>query len=135
MFSRGILIEEGVAVRLPSHQIQLSTEQQRMVDAFINCLAKNPYSPPSAPYLPPELVDLLIEQRRIVKVSDEIIFTASAYDEMIQRISSHLKSSGKITVAEVRNLLGTSRKYAVALMEYLDEQKTTRRVGDQRVLR
>ena len=135
MFSREILIEEGVAVRLASHQIQLNKEQQKMVDAFINSLAENPYSPPSAPYLPPELAELLIGQRRIVKVSDGIIFTASAYDEMVQRISSHLKSYGKITVAEVRNLLGTSRKYAVALMEYLDEQKITRRIGDERVLR
>ena len=46
-----------------------------------------------------------------------------------------MKSKGKITVAEVRDLLSTSRKYALALMEYMDEQKITRRVGDERVLR
>jgi selenocysteine-specific elongation factor len=54
---------------------------------------------------------------------------------MLDRIMGRLKSQGKITVAEVRDMLQTSRKYALALMEHLDEQKVTRRVGDERVLR
>jgi selenocysteine-specific elongation factor len=54
---------------------------------------------------------------------------------MIEDISAHIKSHGKITVAEVRDLFHTSRKYALALMEYLDAQKITRRIGDERVLR
>ena len=70
-----------------------------------------------------------------MKVAENIVFVASAYDEMIERIKGHIKSQGKITVAEVRDLFQTSRKYALAVMEYLDEQKITRRVGDERVLR
>jgi selenocysteine-specific elongation factor len=46
-----------------------------------------------------------------------------------------MKQNGKITVAEVRDMFQTSRKYALAFMEHLDEQKITRRVGDERVLR
>jgi selenocysteine-specific elongation factor len=54
---------------------------------------------------------------------------------MVAGVVDHMKSHGQITVAEVRDLFHTSRKYALALMEYLDEQKITRRIGDQRVLR
>jgi selenocysteine-specific elongation factor len=50
-------------------------------------------------------------------------------------ITAHLKSHGRVTVAEVRDMFSTSRKYALALMEHLDSQKITRRVGDERVLR
>jgi selenocysteine-specific elongation factor len=131
----GALVEEGVTVCLPFHQVQLTKEQQAQVDAYLSSLNQDPYSSPSE-FLPsPELLDLLIEQRQIVKVSDNIIFAASAYDEMVQRIIGCIKLHGKITVGEVRNLFQTSRKYAVALMEHLDERKITRRIGDERVLR
>ncbi len=54
---------------------------------------------------------------------------------MVEQIVRRLREQGKITVAEVRDLFGTSRKYALAIMEHLDETKVTVRVGDERVLR
>ena len=63
------------------------------------------------------------------------MFSASAYRDMVDRISVYIKEQGQITVADVRNIFGTSRKYALALMEDLDHQRITRRVGDARVLR
>jgi selenocysteine-specific elongation factor len=50
-------------------------------------------------------------------------------------VVSHLKEQGKVTLAQVRDMLGTSRRYAQALMEHLDDQRITQRVGDERVLR
>ncbi len=70
----------------------------------------------------------------MVKVSESVVFSASAYDEMVERVLAHIKANGKITLAEVRDLFQTSRKYAQALIEYLDEKKITRRVGDERVV-
>jgi selenocysteine-specific elongation factor len=131
----GVLVEDVKAVRLSSHRIELSTRQKAMVDAYLKSLAQNPYSPPSDLVIDAELLDVLIEQRQVVRVSDNVVFAASAYKEMLDQIMSHLKSRGKITVAEVRDMFQTSRKYALALMEHLDEQKVTRRVGDERVLR
>ncbi len=55
-------------------------------------------------------------------------------DEMVKKITAHIKTHGKVTLAEVRDLFQTSRKYAQAFMEHLDEKKITRRVGDERVL-
>jgi selenocysteine-specific elongation factor len=48
---------------------------------------------------------------------------------------AHIKEHGKITVADGRDLFGNSRKYILPLLEYLDQQHITRRVGDERVLR
>jgi len=135
LIAKGILMEEGAGVRLPSHQVRLSPKQQAEVEAFLAALAQSPYSPPTNLSLDPELLNLLLEEGKVVKVSEEVVFSAVAYEEMVKRIVEHLKSYGKITVAEVRDLFQTSRKYAVALMEYLDEQRITRRVGNERVLR
>jgi selenocysteine-specific elongation factor len=131
---QGVIIENGAVVRLPAHRIQLSQAQQAKMDTFLRALHQNPYSPPSDLIPEPDLLNLLIEQRRVVKVSDDVVFAASAYDEMVEKVTSHLKAHGKVTLAQVRDLFHTSRKYAQALLEYLDGKKITRRVGDERVL-
>jgi selenocysteine-specific elongation factor len=135
LFEDGILLEEGAVVHLPSYRIQLSQQQQAKIDAFLDALKQNPYSPPGDITLEPDLLNLLIEQQQVVKVSGSVVFYASAYSEMVDKVSAHAKAKGKVTLAEVRDMLGTSRKYAQALLEYMDEKKITRRVGDERVLR
>jgi selenocysteine-specific elongation factor len=81
------------------------------------------------------LLNLLIEQRRVVKVSEGVIFAASAYDEMVEKITTYIKERGRVTLAEVRDMFGTSRKYSQAILEHLDNKGITRRVGDERVLK
>jgi selenocysteine-specific elongation factor len=129
------LIETGKLVRLPSHEVRFSDKQQAEVDALLKSLKENPFSPSHGTLSQPELLNALIDKRLVMKLSDNVIFAASAYDEMVKRIIEHLRSNGNITVAQVRDMFSTSRKYALALMEHLDEQKVTRRVGDERVLR
>ncbi|MFC2010546.1 SelB C-terminal domain-containing protein, partial [Chloroflexota bacterium] len=68
------------------------------------------------------------------KLSDSVVFSTPVYNEMVEKVNSHIKSNGKVTLGEVRDMLKTSRKYAQALLEHLDEKKITRRVGDDRVL-
>jgi selenocysteine-specific elongation factor len=128
------IVEEGAMVRLPGHSIKLTPVQQARMDAFLLALAQNPYTPPSDLIPEPDLLKLLLEGQQVVKVSEGIVFSASAYDEMVTRVTAQLKARGKVTLAEVRDLFGTSRKYAQALLEYLDGKKITRRVGDERVL-
>ena len=131
----GVLVEEGAAVRLPSYRVQLSEQQQAKIDNFVRALNQNPYSPPGDVTLEPDLLNLLIEQQRVVKVSDGVVFSAPAYQEMVDKVVAYARTKGRVTLAEVRDMLGTSRKYAQALLEYMDEKKLTRRVGDERVLR
>jgi selenocysteine-specific elongation factor len=130
-----LIVDMGAGVHLPGHETSLTDTQQKTVDLFLKSLAANPYAPVLVIVPDTELLNLLFEQGKAVKVSDNVIFSPQAYQEMMQKIIDYMKSNGKITVAEVRDVLGTSRKYALALMEYLDDQKITRRVGDERVLR
>ena len=131
----GALVEEGPFLRLTGHRLELSPVQQRHLDDYLRALEAEPYTPPTDAALEPDLLSLLIDEGKVVKVSEEVVFAASAYQEMAQRIVTHIKERGKITVGEVRDLLDTSRKYALPLLEYLDQQRITRRVGDERVLR
>ena len=71
----------------------------------------------------------------MLKVSEEVVFSHRAYRQMVDMVVEHTKAEGSITVAQARNLLGSSRKYVLPLLEHLDQQRVTRRVGDERVLR
>ena len=132
--NEGILVEQGTTVHSPSHQIQLTQAHQAKIDAYLHSLAQHPYAPPNDLVPEPDLLSLLIERRQVVKVSSSTIFTTTAYEEMVGKVTSLLKTRGKVTLAEVRDLLHTSRKYAQAFLEHLDEKKITRRIGNERVL-
>jgi selenocysteine-specific elongation factor len=132
--AQGVVVDEGMLVRLPAHQIQLTQVQQTKMDAFLRSLTGNPYAPPGDLIPEPDLLNLLIEQRQVVKISNDVVFAAAAYDEMVAKVTARIKAQGQVTLAEVRDMFQTSRKYAQALLEHLDGKKVTRRVGDARVL-
>ena len=131
---RGSLVVEGGGLRLPSHSVTLTPAQQEKIDVFLKALADNPYTPPSELIPEPDLLNMLAGQGRVVKVSDSVVFSKKAYDEMVATITERIKENGKVELAEVRDMFGASRKYAQALLEYMDGEKITRRVGDDRVL-
>ena len=134
LFAQGVVIEDGAVVRLPTYRVQLTQAQQAKIDGFLHSLAQNPYAPPTDQIPEPDLLNLLVERHQVVKVSDSVVFATSAYNEMVERVTSHIKAHGKVSLAEVRDLFKTSRKYAQAFLEHLDGRKITRRVGDERVL-
>jgi selenocysteine-specific elongation factor len=82
-----------------------------------------------------ELLAALVARGEVVKVADSIALTGAAMIEIQRRVVEKIHEAGSINVAELRDLLDTSRKYALALLEYFDQQRVTRRVGDTRVLR
>ena len=131
----GALVEEGSAVRLPDHSRVLSAKQQTEVDRYLAALDAQPFSPPTDLGISGELVAGLVDGGKVVRVNQDVVFSAGAYKEMRDRIVEETRSAGKINVGKVRDMFDTSRKYALALMEYLDQQRITRRVGDDRVLR
>ena len=131
----GVSEEHGSLVRLPTHRPMLSDAQKKAVDANLRLLDSDPYSPPTDGPIDPDVLSLLDEEGQVVKVSETVVFSAKAYQQMVDSITSHIRTHGEITVADVRDLLGTSRKYSLALMDFLDHRRITRRVGDARVLR
>ncbi|MBI4337752.1 MAG: selenocysteine-specific translation elongation factor [Chloroflexi bacterium] len=132
--AEGLAAEEGTLVRAAGHTVRLAPEQQRAADAYVRALEREPFSPSSEVGIDPEVLSVLVEQGRAVKVSDSVVFAAAAYQQMEQRVVQHLQQAGSISVAQVRDMFGTSRKYALALLEHLDQRHITRRVGDERVL-
>ena len=130
----GVLEEEGPLVRAVEHRVRLTQDQENQAQAFVATLEEKPYAPPSDTTIAPELLGVLIAQNRVVRVKEGVVFSADAYRQMLERVVGHLREHGKITVADVRDMFGTSRKYALPLMEYLDQQQITRRTGDERVL-
>ncbi len=134
LIGEGIMVGEGANLRLPSHTIKLTAAQQAKIDVFLQSLAAKPYAPDSTLIPEADLLAMLIGEGKVVRVSDSVVFGAAAYQEMVAKIKNKIKASGKVGLAEVRDMFGTSRKYAQALLEYLDRAKVTRRVGDDRVL-
>ncbi len=131
----GALLEDGLSLRLPGREVHLTRAQQESIDRYLASLNGNPFSPPSDFEPDAELLNLLVERKRVVKVSDNVVFAASAYEEMVKRISDLARNRGQIGLSEVKDMFNTSRKYAVSLLEYLDRQGITQRVGDDRVLK
>jgi selenocysteine-specific elongation factor len=81
-----------------------------------------------------KLVTLLLRDRVLVKLSDELVFHQSALESLRKILAEYKIKSQKIDVAKFKDLTGVSRKYAIPLLEYLDRERVTRRVGDERVI-
>lgn len=135
LVAEGELVEDDRYLRRPEHRVELNPEQERQAVAYRQALAENPYAPPTERHPDAELLGVLVDRGEVVKVNESVVFAAAAYREMTERIVAHLEREGSITVADARTLFDTSRKYILPLLEYLDQQRVTRRVGDERVLR
>jgi len=81
-----------------------------------------------------KIVTLLLRDKVLVKISDELVFHRRTLDELRRLMTTHKSKSAKIDVAQFKDLTGVSRKYAIPLLEYLDRERVTRRVGDERVI-
>ena len=130
------LILESGFVRLGEHTIRFSAGQQAKVMKVMHALEAEPYSPPGIAELNriagEELVRALSDLRRIVQVNDDIAFAAETYDLLVAEIRRHISEAGEIDAKTLRDKFGSSRKYAIAMLEHLDSLGITQRVGDLR---
>jgi selenocysteine-specific elongation factor len=76
----------------------------------------------------------MVEGGKLMRVSEVIVFAEGSYAELVSGVKDLVRNRGSITVAELRNAFGTSRKYALALLEHLDAVGVTYREGDIRKL-
>jgi selenocysteine-specific elongation factor len=137
--AEGALAEAGDYLCRPGFCIAFNPAQQTRVDALLAAFRRQPFTPPSMAdsisQADAEIVSALMYQGILIRLSEDVLLLRETYDEMVRRIVGFIREYGSMTVAQVRDEFNTSRKYALALMERLDEQKITRRVGDERVLR
>jgi selenocysteine-specific elongation factor len=137
----GALQADDASVWQADFTIALTVEQQQLVDHLLAAFAAAPFAPPNqAESLrllgqQGELLEMLIEQGRLVRLGDGVLFRHQDFATMLDLILGHLRQNGAVTLAEVRDLLQTSRKYAQAVLEEMDARRLTRREGEARVLR
>src|SRR6478609_4677850 len=81
-----------------------------------------------------KLVTLLLRDRVLVKLADDLVFHHTALEGLRQLMAAQKAKTPRIDVATFKDMLGVTRKYAIPLLEYLDQQRVTRRVGDERII-
>ncbi len=81
-----------------------------------------------------KIVTLLLRDKVLIKISEELVFHQSALVDLRHKIAALKTTAPKIDVARFKDMTGVSRKYAIPLLEYLDRERVTRRVGDERVI-
>jgi selenocysteine-specific elongation factor len=141
----GVVRVERDKVRLGSHELRLSAEQQAALDRLEREFREAEASPPSAAEAlsraglkgdeEHELFQLLVESRRLVRVKDALFFHAEALDAIQAKLVALLRERKEIGPGDIKDLLGISRKYAIPLLEFFDSRRVTTRVGERRVLR
>lgn len=139
-----ILKLEGQYVSLWDFKIAYSKEQENIKNFIMDEYLKNKYNPPRYTEILPKLkysekvvtqvYNSLIDSGELVKVEQDIVFSKISYDEAISKLKTYLSENKYIQLGEFRDLLGTSRKYAMALLDYFDQLKITKRIEDKRVL-
>jgi selenocysteine-specific elongation factor len=132
------LVETGTLVSIPGREVKYSASQQEKVNLLLARFAGAPYSPPSIKdcqvEIGEELYNSLIGMDRLVQVSPDVVFRRQDYDHLLGEVRRHLETKGTLTVAEFRDRFNTSRRYALAFLEYLDVIGVTLREGDNRRL-
>jgi selenocysteine-specific elongation factor len=131
----------GGFVRLPDFVPTFTSAQKQQVERLLRQFRENPFTPPgraeAEALVGGEVLAALIEQRRLVRVgsaTEAVLFLKESYEEAVGKILAYVREHGRITVAEARDVLGTTRKYVLPLLEHMDERKMTRRLGDERFL-
>lgn len=127
-----------------SFKVQFNKLQGQIKDLIEKSYKENRFNPPKLAELAAanrldrnqcqEVYNALIDMGELVKLDEDIAFSRDAYLDAVELLKKHIKENGPIQLGQFRDILGTSRKYAMALLDYFDQNKITKRVGDNRVL-
>jgi selenocysteine-specific elongation factor len=136
-----IAVEREI-VRLKTFRISLSEDKKALKDRILKTLEQAEFQPPSKdelaksvslnPQETAELLKIMASEKFLVRINDSIYIPVGNYNAMIDRLRSFFSTKKEMTVGEFRDMLGTSRKYALPFLEYLDSNKITLRVGEVR---
>ena len=137
MHKDGKITLKGPLIAIEGHKVTLTHDQEVLVQQLISKFDTNPFSPPSIQdcleMLGEDLLNALFYLEMLTKVSDDVVFSPDAYNRMVNYVKEHLQSNGTIALTDVRDHFQTSRKFALALLEHLDNKGFTQRQGDVRI--
>jgi selenocysteine-specific elongation factor len=139
MISDHAIADHAVWLSKPEHEIKFSEADQLKAQGLLRSFDQNPFATPSLKECQSEageeVVNALVELGELMAVSQEVLFRKKDYETLVKKIRAALEANGEITLAEARDVLNTTRKYAQALLEHLDTIGVTMRTGDSRKLR
>ncbi len=131
------IVRKGDRLRLNHHEIRFSAEQEAQMRALTAAFARQPYAPPAVreaqSIVGEEVWAALLERGDYQQVTPEVAFSRAAYETLRAGCLRQIDEQGSLSTRAFRDEFQTSRKYAIALLEYLDAQGVTQRVGDERI--
>ncbi len=134
-----VLVDAQGIVCRAGHEIKFELEDQARIQELMRKFEKDPYATPGIKECRAEVGDevfnALIDSGELVPVSQEVVFRQKDYQKLTEMVGTAIRQKGQITLAEARDMLGSSRKYVQALLEHLDSSGLTMRDGDARKLR
>jgi selenocysteine-specific elongation factor len=140
----GNIIVEKDLLRLKDFKIALSTNEETYRSKIIDLLAQGGFQPPAKAEImevlkisqkqATDILNILAKEKRIVRISDSLYLSAASYEGMISLLQTFFSKKAELTISEFRDMLNTSRKYALPFLEYLDSNRVTLRTGDVRKL-
>jgi selenocysteine-specific elongation factor len=140
-----VIARDGSALRLPTHKVQVAGADRLVSDKILAALTASPLAPPDlktlgdtlsldrAKLLP--LLRAMEKQQEIVAVASDLYFAASVIARLREDLTRDLAGGATLATAAFRDKYGTSRKYAIPLLEYFDRQGVTVRMGEVRRLK
>lgn len=142
----GEIKKSGDVIGLENHKAALSSGQMEKIgQSVLKGISDGGTTPPiinelfeiagGDKKLTQQILDLLANDGRIVRVSENLYYEKGALDGLIEKVKTHLESEGEMDAQAFKTLSGTTRKYAIPLLEFFDVQKITLRVGDKRIAR
>jgi selenocysteine-specific elongation factor len=128
---RALVVERDLVREATAAPVEASPEARALLDA----LSRSPFEPPAPADVgaSPALVRALVGSGALVEV-DGVVFSGDAFAAARERIVEAIRERGGLTVSAVRDVLGTTRKYVLPILQRLDADGVTRREGDERVL-
>lgn len=126
------------SVALATHRVTFDTPTQQKINTLLEQFSRAPYNPPSYAdaenAVGIEPLNALVEQGQLERVAPNVLFTPHTVETMQAWVIETLRAQDEITAAQLRDRFETSRKYAIAFLEYLDAKHITQRQGDKRTL-
>lgn len=139
LVKNGELVEIKTLLKRKNFSVQFSATQQAKIDALIAKMKTNPFLTPSVKECQNEigeaLYEALVDKEMVIQVSQDVVFLMESYLQMVREVTSMIEAKGAVSAAEVRDHFNTSRKYALALLEFMDAKGITIRIGDERQLK
>lgn len=139
------IAKEENLLRLAEHRVQLGGQEKNLIERIKKILGEQPLTPPDLKDIEKQLgvnrskltevVRLLERDRSVVRVATDLYYLSSAIDQVRAILKKFLSEKREMTAASFRDLIGSSRKYTIPLLEYFDREGLTIRIGDVRRLK